>query len=79
MKLKSESWNNAKPQGKEEIQKPQTEIHKMCSVASSLVFSFDSAGEIFASTTKGAVRLPEMVLVWRKGELRCWRDFLGTI
>lgn len=51
------------------------EIQKMCSVASSLVFSFDSAGEIFASTTKGAARLPEMGLVWRKGELKVLKRF----
>lgn len=63
MKLKSESWNSAKPQGREETQKPQTEIHEMCSVASSLVFSFDSAREIFANATKCTVRLPEMGLV----------------
>lgn len=58
-------------EGREETQKPQTEIHKMCSVASSLVFLLDSAREIFASTTTCTVRLPEMGLVWRKGELRC--------
>lgn len=60
MKLKSESWNNAKPQGRQKTQKPQTEIHKMCLVALSLVLSFGSAGEIFASANQCAVRLNEM-------------------
>lgn len=43
LKLKSESWNNAKPQGREGTQNTQIEMYKIHSVASSLVSSFDSA------------------------------------